>query len=42
MLEVINKFDFKNLAEEVRPFLFDAEDSKKVGLFPEFIRQTRL
>jgi len=41
-LAVIQEFDFKELARDVEPFLFEPSDSKKVELFAEFIKQARL
>lgn len=34
--------DFKALAKDIEPFLFESSDSKKVELFSEFIRQAKL
>lgn len=42
LLKLINKLDFIKLAQDVEPFLFNPKDSKKVALFPDFIKQTKL
>jgi predicted nucleotidyltransferase component of viral defense system len=42
LVELSSKLDFKELAEDVEPFLFNSSDSKKVKLFPEFIKQAKL
>ncbi|MDP2951182.1 MAG: nucleotidyl transferase AbiEii/AbiGii toxin family protein [bacterium] len=42
LLQALSLFDFKALAKDVEPFLFTPSDSKKVGLFPEFIKQVKL
>ena len=39
LLGATRGFDFKELGRDVRPFLFDPDDSRKVALFPEFITQ---
>ncbi len=36
----LNQFDFNELAKDVEPFLFNPEESKKIKLFLEYIRQT--
>ena len=41
-LEVAQKLDFKALAKDVEPFLFQPSDSKRVELFAEFIGQAKL
>ncbi len=38
LLEISQKFDFKELAKDVQPFLFEPRDIKRVELFPEYIR----
>lgn len=42
LVEVNAGLDFKDLAKDVQPFLFNPEDAKKVELFPEFISQVNL
>ncbi|OGE80766.1 MAG: hypothetical protein A3H72_02365 [Candidatus Doudnabacteria bacterium RIFCSPLOWO2_02_FULL_48_8] len=42
LLELIKEFDFAELARDVAPFLFEPNDSKKVRLFPDFIKQAKL
>lgn len=42
LLEAISEFDFKELAQDVEPFLFSPGDSKKVEIFVEFIKQADL
>ena len=42
ILEAIKGLNFKELGEDVRPFLLNAGDSRKVELFPEFIAQAPL
>lgn len=42
LLESVSDFDFKRLSRDVQPFLFNAEDAKKVELFKEFIKQASL
>ena len=42
LVEMTSKLDFNDLAKDVEPFLFNPSDSKKVGLFPEFIKQAKL
>jgi len=42
LLELISGFNFKELAKDVEPFLFVPSDSKKVEMFPEFIKQVKL
>lgn len=39
VLQKINNYDFKSLASEVEPFLFDPRQSKKVSLFREYVIQ---
>lgn len=41
-LEATQEFDFKALAKDVEPFLFNPSDSKKVEKFLEFIKQADL
>lgn len=40
--EVIGALDFKELARDIEPFLFSPGDSKKLEMFPEFIKQAKL
>lgn len=42
LLELVAKLDFKKLGNDVRSFLFNAGDVRKVELFPGFIAQTPL
>ena len=42
LLEGIKDLDFKELAKDVEPFLFNPSDSKKVEMFKEFIEQAEL
>jgi len=42
LLQAISSFDFKKLAKDVEPFLFTPSESKKLELFPEFIKQAKL
>ena len=42
LLERCKDFDFKELAKDVQPFLFHADDARKVALFPEYIAQAQL
>jgi hypothetical protein len=34
--------DMKEMAKDVQPFLFDADDAKKVALFAAYIKQVNL
>lgn len=36
------KLDMKEMAKDVKPFLFDPQDEKKILLFPEYIKQVTL
>ena len=42
LLSSVAEFNFKELAEDVQPFLFNASDARKVELFREFIAQVAL
>jgi predicted nucleotidyltransferase component of viral defense system len=42
LLALCDSIDLKMLAEDVRPFLFNPEDSKKVRLFSDFISDVKL
>ena len=42
LIELSGKLDFKALAMDVESFLFRPSESKKVELFPEFIKQAKL
>lgn len=42
ILDKCNAIDMKEMANDVQPFLFNANDVKKVTLFPELIRQATL
>ena len=39
LLDRIKALDFKELGRDVKPFLFNADDVRKVELFPEFLAQ---
>ena len=38
LLDISQQFDFKELAKDVQPFLFESRDIKRVELFPEYIK----
>ena len=38
LLEKSKKLDFNSLANDLQPFLFNADDSKKVLLFTDYIK----
>jgi hypothetical protein len=42
LTEIIKDFDFRELARDVKPFLINPDDTRKVELFPEFIAQAKL
>ncbi len=42
ILQEISKLNFKELGVDVKPFLFNPDDARKVDLFPEFIAQALL
>lgn len=42
LLALCDSIDLKMLSEDVKPFLFNPEDSKKVKLFSNFIRDVKL
>ncbi|MEX2411361.1 MAG: nucleotidyl transferase AbiEii/AbiGii toxin family protein [Candidatus Paceibacterota bacterium] len=42
ILEKCNLLDMKKMAADVRPFLFDPKDEKKVMLFPKYLEQAKL
>lgn len=42
LLEAVTKLDFKELGRDVKLFLFNADDVRRVELFPEFIEQAPL
>ena len=42
ILEKCESLDMKSMADDVRPFLFDASDDKKVIMFPKYIAQANL
>ena len=42
IIEKCAKTDMKEMAQDVSPFLFNKKDEKKILLFPEYIKQTRL
>jgi len=42
LLDLSSKLDFTELARDVGTFLFNPGDSKKVELFPDFIKQAKL
>jgi len=35
----MQKIDFDELAKDVEPFLFNSEDSKKIKMFSDYIKQ---
>jgi len=39
MVSSAKKINFKELVKDVEPFLFDPKDSKKIEMFPEYIKQ---
>lgn len=42
VLEKCRKLNMKEMAKDVKPFLFNPKDEKKVLLFPEYIKQVKL
>lgn len=42
LLEVAEKADLKKLSDDVSPFLFNSEESKKVTLFEDYIKSVEL
>jgi predicted nucleotidyltransferase component of viral defense system len=42
LLEKCNKLNMEEMAADVKPFLFNPKDEKKILLFPEYIEQARL
>ncbi|MDO8529064.1 MAG: nucleotidyl transferase AbiEii/AbiGii toxin family protein [bacterium] len=42
LIALENRIDFDDLADDVKPFLFDSEDSKKVKLFEKYIKSIEL
>lgn len=42
VLETCSKLDMKEMADDVAPFLFSAEDAKKVKLFEQYLKQVEL
>ena len=42
ILEHVKNIDFKSLVRDVEPFLFNPEESKKIEMFPEYIKQVDL
>jgi hypothetical protein len=42
LVEALSSLDFKRLAADVRPFLFNPADAQKVERFLPFIKQTTL
>ncbi len=42
VLEKCNQLIMKEMADDVRPFLFNPKDEKKILLFPEYIKQAKL
>ena len=39
LLERCKKLNMKEVADDVKPFLFNPDDTKKVILFPDYIKQ---
>ncbi|MFH0928379.1 MAG: nucleotidyl transferase AbiEii/AbiGii toxin family protein [bacterium] len=42
LLSSIADFDFKELGQDVQPFLIDSADIRKIELFPQFFKQVKL
>jgi hypothetical protein len=42
LIEITKDLDFRELAQDIQPFLFNSDDARKVELFPEFIAQAKL
>ena len=42
MIGSVEKINFKEIVKDVEPFLFNSEDSKKIELFQEYIKQVEL
>jgi predicted nucleotidyltransferase component of viral defense system len=42
LLEAVKPLDLKELARDVQPFLFNADDARKIELFSDFISQAKL
>ena len=42
ILDKCSKLDMKSMAADVKPFLFDQKDEKKILLFPKYIEQVKL
>ncbi len=42
IIEKTAAWDFKKLAQDVRPFLFHPDDTRKIEMFPKFIKQINL
>ena len=40
LLEKCKHIDFDRLARDVSPFLINADDTKKISLFPDYIKNT--
>ena len=42
VLEKCNKLNMEEMAADVKPFIFNPKDEKKILLFPEYIKQATL
>jgi hypothetical protein len=42
VLEKCSTINMADMAKDVAPFLFDIKDTKKITMFPEFIKQANL
>ena len=42
MINFVEKINFEELVKDVEPFLFNSEDSKKIRIFSEYIKQVDL
>ena len=42
ILSVCQDIDFEEMTKDVRAFLFDAKDEKRIRLFVDYIRQVEL
>ena len=38
LLKKCKQVDFNQLARDISPFLFNADDAKKISLFPDYIK----
>ena len=42
LIQHIEKFDFKQIVNDVRPFLFNPSDSKRLKMFGDYIKQIEI